>query len=111
MRDNESSEDSKKGDFFEGYEELIHDEEFKKHKNEKLEIKSQPGSLNVIFMYNGYEWDAYEVLDIPAGSSVDVIKKAYNKAISKVDKKSRVFFNTAYRALLEGRRMSSKKRN
>lgn len=34
--------------------------------------------LNILFQYNGETWDAYEVLGLPAGSSVEDARKAYS---------------------------------
>lgn len=55
--------------------------------------------LNVIFNYNGHEWDAYEVFGLPAGSSMDRVEVAYQEAIAKVDEKSKPFLQTAFRAI------------
>lgn len=85
------------------------------HKEKKPNIKSDPRSINIIFAYNGHEWDAYEVLGIPAGSSLETVKQAYEKMLSKIQlregKKSKVFFDTAYQAILEGRATSSPHKN
>lgn len=49
-------------------------------------FKAQPGNsskeknLNVIFMYNGHNFDAHEVLGIPAGSKWEAVQQAYEKA-------------------------------
>ena len=56
-------------------------------------------SLNVIFNYNGHSWDAYEVLGVPAGSSEEKVKQAYEETISKVEPESRTFVETAFKAI------------
>lgn len=60
---------------------------------------SRERQLNVIFQYNGHDFDAYEVLGIPAGSSRDNAEAAYEKTIREVDKESRSFFHCAIEAI------------
>jgi hypothetical protein len=60
----------------------------------------QGKSLNVIFNYNGHSWDAYEVLGIPAGSSLERVKSALEEGLKQVDPESRVFLETAFQAIL-----------
>jgi hypothetical protein len=57
-------------------------------------------NLNVVFMYNGHTWDAYEVLGVPAGSKIEAVKEAYLQALLKVDGESRAFIEAAYRAIV-----------
>lgn len=67
-----------------------------------------PGkALNVIFNYNGHDWDAYEVLGLPAGSSPQKVEEAYQRAISQVEESSRTFLTTAYQAILNQQRSAS----
>lgn len=56
-------------------------------------------SLNVMFNYNGHSWDAHEVLGVPAGAPMDMIKTAYQKSLSTTDASSHDFLNTAYTAI------------
>lgn len=35
--------------------------------------------LGVIFNFNGHQWEAYQVLGVPAGSSLDVCREACEK--------------------------------
>ena len=56
-------------------------------------------SLNVIFQFNGHSWDAYEVLGLPAGSSYDNVRAAYEEALETVDPTSRPFVEAAFRAI------------
>ncbi len=60
-------------------------------------------SLNIIFTWNGHEWDAYEVLGIPAGSSMDKVAIAYDESLAKVDKQSQEFINKAYQIICNSR--------
>lgn len=57
--------------------------------------------LNVMFNYNGETWDAYEVLGLPAGSSLERADEAYKKACAGVDPTSRGFIEAAHRAVVE----------
>jgi hypothetical protein len=38
-------------------------------------------NLNVLFMHNGHDWDAYQVLGLPAGSRLEAVQAAYNTAL------------------------------
>lgn len=43
---------------------------------QEFSTKEGERSLNCIFIFNGHNWDAFEVLGIPAGSSRDAIMRA-----------------------------------
>ncbi len=60
----------------------------------------QAKALNVVFNYNGYAWDAYEVLGVPAGSSIEAVTKAYEGLRSQASTDSRAFLDAAYAAVL-----------
>ncbi|MGZ3775390.1 MAG: hypothetical protein ACXVCY_09365 [Pseudobdellovibrionaceae bacterium] len=60
----------------------------------------KPKSLNVMFNYNGHSWDAYEVLGLPAGSSIKAVTEAYQAALRSDNKSSIDFLETAYKAIL-----------
>lgn len=58
-------------------------------------------SLNVMFIYNGHSWDAYEVLGVPAGASIPIVTEAYQTALRRcTGPESAEFLETAYRAIL-----------
>lgn len=61
---------------------------------------SRAKSLNVMFNYNGHSWDAYEVLGVPAGASLQIVTEAYQRALLSTDTVSTDFLETAYRAIL-----------
>ncbi|MGZ3769811.1 MAG: hypothetical protein ACXVCP_09295 [Bdellovibrio sp.] len=63
-------------------------------------VNVKPKNLNVMFNYNGHSWDAYEVLGVPAGSSIKTVTEAYQKAVVKNSKSSLDFLETAYKAIL-----------
>ncbi len=69
--------------------------------NKEEENSIQMKSLNVIFMYNGHSWDAYEVLGVKPGASILEIKRKFEEAISKVDPKSQEFYKMALSSILE----------
>ena len=56
--------------------------------------------LNVHFNYNGHSWDAYEVLGLPAGSSLEKVEAAFKESIARVDVGSRPFMEAAYKAIV-----------
>ena len=62
-----------------------------------LELASLP--LNVMFNYNGHTFDAYETLGIPAGSSWDEVRVAFDKSISQADNANHEFYLTAFNAI------------
>lgn len=58
-------------------------------------------SLNVMFIYNGHSWDAYEVLGVPAGASIPIVTEAYQTALRRcTGAESAEFLETAYKAIL-----------
>lgn len=58
-------------------------------------------SLNVIFVYNGHSWDAYEVLGVAPGSSIAEIKAAFNREISRNDSGAHEFLKVALSAVFQ----------
>jgi hypothetical protein len=58
--------------------------------------------LNVLFLYNGHDWDAYEVLGIPAGASLPLVTEKYQKLVQEaLDQGQREFYEAAYQAILK----------
>lgn len=55
--------------------------------------------VNVVFNYNGHSWDAYEVLGLPAGSSLEKVETSFHSTINTVDAGSRPFLRAAYQAI------------
>jgi hypothetical protein len=55
--------------------------------------------LNVHFNFNGHSFDAFEVLGLPAGTSLERVKKVHAAAVSRSDDTSREFFNAAFSAI------------
>ena len=50
-------------------------------------------------MYNGHEFNAYDVLGLPAGANSEMIDNAYKKLKAEIDESQEVFLETAYKAL------------
>ncbi len=57
--------------------------------------------LNVYFMHNGYMWDAYEILGVPAGAPMADIEMAYIKSRQRIDEESKEILEMAYGAIHE----------
>ncbi len=55
--------------------------------------------LNVIFQFNGHDFDAHEVLGIPAGSQWSAVEVAYKNMIAKVDSSSEDLYHHAFNAI------------
>lgn len=55
--------------------------------------------LNVVFNYNGESWDAYEVLGLPAGSSLESAERAFQESMQRVDDGARPFMKAAVQAI------------
>jgi hypothetical protein len=72
---------------------------------EDLVPSEQPAekNLNVIFMFNGHSFDAFEVLGLPAGSSLLAVEAAFLKLKKQVDSKQAEFIHAAYQAIKRSR--------
>ncbi len=64
---------------------------------EPREVSSR--SLSVIFMYNGHDWEAHDVLGVPQGASMHEITKVYQELVKKTDARSLQFYEQAYNAI------------
>ena len=71
--------------------------------NEKLETPPPPPGPppSCFFIYNGHDWDAFEVLGVSPYSSFSEITKVYQQQIKKVDPGKHEFLQTAYMAILK----------
>lgn len=58
-------------------------------------------NLNVLFMYNGHDWDAYEVLGVPAGCNIKLVTQRYQELIRGADEGKLLFYQAAYDAILK----------
>ncbi len=57
-------------------------------------------SLNILFLYNGHDWDAYQVLGLPAGASLPLVTERYQQLIKQSDQGQLEFYDAAYQAIL-----------
>lgn len=55
--------------------------------------------LNVIFQFNGHDFDAFEVLGVKAGSSLEAVERSYAELLSKSPEDTREFLQMAYHAI------------
>ena len=60
-------------------------------------------SAGVFFVYNGHEWEAYEVLGLPKGSSLQTATSHYQNLIKTSDPSTFEFFDAAYSAILKAK--------
>ena len=58
-------------------------------------------SLNILFLYNGHDWDAYQVLGLPAGASLPLVTERYQQLIRQADAGQLLFYESAYQAILK----------
>ena len=63
---------------------------------------SKSGKDNVVyFLYNGHEWEVYEVLGLPRGSSFQIVTSQYQNLIKTSDPSTFEFYDAAYAAILK----------
>ncbi len=71
----------------------------------KVTLKPTSGdrvkTLNVLFMYNGHDWDAYEVLGLPAGCGLTLVTQRYQELIREAEEGKLLFYQAAYDAILK----------
>lgn len=60
---------------------------------------SEEKSLNAFFNFNGHTFDAYESLGLPAGSSVEAARAAFERAAAASERESIRFLEEALRAI------------
>jgi hypothetical protein len=58
-------------------------------------------NLNIYFMYNGHEWEAHEVLGVPAASQMPAVTEMYQKLILTSDPSTFQFYEAAYQSILK----------
>ena len=60
-------------------------------------------NLNVLFIYKGNKFDAHEVLGLPAGVHLEVVRSTYDlKRKQTTDPESIAFIDSAYQAIRQG---------
>lgn len=63
--------------------------------------RGQVKELNIIFSYNGHDFEAFEALGLPAGSSKESAKAAYEASVKKSDPDTHDFLRKAYQSILQ----------
>lgn len=63
------------------------------------ETVPQSRSLGIMFMYNGHDWEAHEVLGVPQGASMHQVTAVYQQLIKTAHKDSLAFYEQAYAAI------------
>lgn len=58
-------------------------------------------NISIYFMYNGHEWEAHEVLGVPAGAALPVVTDMYQKLILNSDPSTFEFYESAHQAILK----------
>lgn len=64
-------------------------------------LPSTSRQLNILFLYNGHDWDAYQVLGVPAGAGLSIVTERYQQLIKKADPGQLGFYEAAYKAILK----------
>ncbi|MBY0554083.1 hypothetical protein K2P97_06120 [bacterium] len=63
---------------------------------------AQLGAVKTVyFVYNGHEWDAYEVLGLPRGCAINTATSHYQNLIKTSDPSTFEFYDAAYSAILK----------
>ena len=75
-------------------------EDNSKKKNNSNQVKN----LSVLFMYNGHDWEAHDVLGVPQGSNMHMITMNYQNLIKNSDPSSFSFYEAAYKVLSDKHR-------
>lgn len=58
-------------------------------------------NLNIRFVYNGNDFDAYEILGVPPGSSIERIRFGFERRLRESGPESHAFFHAAYKAVVD----------
>lgn len=53
------------------------------------------------FVYNGHDWEAFEVLGLPAGAKLAAVTQRYQELLRTADRAQMEFYEAAYRAILK----------
>ena len=80
--------------------------------SEQLAGQPSPASekvLNVLFNWNGHDWDAYEVLGLPAGSSVESVTVIYQKLLTQSEPDTLLFYKAAFEAIQKSHQIHATK--
>lgn len=67
---------------------------------EPINVVESAKPLNIMFNWNGHSWDAYEVLGVAAGSSLEVVKIKYEELLVQSDEGQKLFLYEAYNSIV-----------
>ena len=56
-------------------------------------------SLDVLFMYNGHDFEAHQVLGVPQGASMHQVTEVYQNLVKSSDARSLQLYESAYSAI------------
>ncbi len=65
------------------------------------DFEGEARSLNIVFQHNGEWFDAYEVLDLPAGASGAMVKTQFESLVKNSDPKKTQILQKAFDALFQ----------
>ncbi len=68
-------------------------------KNAPEHSRREERDLNIIFQYNGHDFDAYEVFGLPAGTNLDIVEQTFEFVVSNSERESRPFYEAALKAV------------
>ncbi|MEQ1721780.1 MAG: hypothetical protein ABL930_01300 [Pseudobdellovibrio sp.] len=74
----------------------------------KMQVLDAPkarvlGLKTTYFIFNGHEWDAYEVLGLPRDSKLPTVTSHYQNLIKTSDPSTFEFYDAAYSAILKAK--------
>ncbi|OQW46883.1 MAG: hypothetical protein A4S09_02960 [Proteobacteria bacterium SG_bin7] len=74
---------------------------FDPKKPQFAEFDGEARSLNVVFQHNGEWFDAYEVLELPAGAGSSIVKTQFENLLKNANKDKSKLLRLAYEALVQ----------
>lgn len=69
----------------------------------KRVAQAKPAGKTIYFIYNGHEWEAFEVLGLSADSTLLQLTSHYQNLIKTADPSTFDFYDAAYSAILKTR--------
>ncbi len=72
----------------------------KHHKSHPPVARSRERDLSIQFVFNGHNYDSYEVLGAPAGAPISVVTDLYQKIIASASPTEFPFYEAAFQAVL-----------
>lgn len=63
------------------------------------ELRAKTRQLTIYFQFNGHDFESYEVLGLPAGSSFETVEKTFRELLKKEAEDSHEFYRKAFEAI------------